>query len=926
MGLLLLSHPGNAQTVNLWGFEKVGDWNVQSPDSEYSNDAYNVALSTTYVSQGQRSLKLVIDRTRKKDLAQVKWNLSMKPANLSGYQELVVDIYSEMYLFLRAGLHDKKWAHYEKGPMITIRKGWNRDVHINLADYKPSMLTDVYQLTFEFSGYNQSGGVYLDHLRGVKIDPLTVKNREADAGNPGHRKGNLARLAKATASTVESGDWKADYVLDGDTTTRWSSIYSDDNWIQLDFQHPTTFNQIVIQWQTAFGEDYDLLVSNDAKQWKKIYAMRQGRGGSETIITERQTARYLKLQGITRGTPWGYSIIEMEVYDTPGLKPMFNRSKEAKFRLKPVLNYHPQEFRVNSGNEPPVIKQVTVASSTVACYDKQEFTLEMTGSWTNPYDPEQIDLMATLMSPSGKTIRVPGFYYWPFTRQQTENHEQLTPGDKPQWKVRFTPTEPGAWKYSMQAVSKFGEAKSSEGTFTVIPGTRKGFVQLSRKNPDYFEYQNGELYFPIGLNMCWYPSLDINEQTYAYDRWLEKLSTNGGNYIRLWMFPIGFCPEWRDTGLGDYDLRQPNLWRLDHVFEKCSQENIQVMLSLLNHGQFSSVVNPEWASNPYNKKNGGMLSKPSEFITHPLSRKYFLQRLRYLAARYGYSTNLLCYEYFNEIDWVDGMSGPELVPWMQACKSTIQKYDPNPRLFTNSARFMGNEFIFDSTAVDFTQVHKYHDRNWAPAIKGFIPTMKKDYSRPVMLGEFGLELPDIGEDPEGVHLRTGNWASVMSGACGGAMVWWWESYVEPMNLFPAYKGISKFLQGETLNRESMRPTNAFKVSKAELEIYAMKDDRRALGWIKRDDYSIAGALRYRVNNQPYPPTEDASLTMDGIHQIINIEWWDTETGSIIKTDSISPGAAQTQVKIPVFTKDIAFKMQWDSKENSLLERNDHVAK
>jgi hypothetical protein len=73
--------------------------------------------------------------------------------------------------------------------------------------------------------------------------------------------------------------------------------------------------------------------------------------------------------------------------------------------------------------------------------------------------------------------------------------------------------------------------------------------------------------------------------------------------------------------------------------------------------------------------------------------------------------------------------------------------------------------------------------------------------KPVVIGEFGAGTGGEGNtyDPTGVHLHNAIWASVMCGAAGAANIWWWDSYVDPNNLYHHYGSLSKFLDGIELS-------------------------------------------------------------------------------------------------------------------------------
>jgi hypothetical protein len=112
---------------------------------------------------------------------------------------------------------------------------------------------------------------------------------------------------------VESAALTADKAVDGNTATRWSSLFSDLQWLQIDLGNIYTINQVMLKWETAYGKDYQIQVSNDGSTWTTIYTKTNGTGGTETLAVNG-TGRYVRMYGTARGTSWGYSLWEMEVY------------------------------------------------------------------------------------------------------------------------------------------------------------------------------------------------------------------------------------------------------------------------------------------------------------------------------------------------------------------------------------------------------------------------------------------------------------------------------------------------------------------------------------------------------------------------------------------------------------------------------------
>lgn len=105
-----------------------------------------------------------------------------------------------------------------------------------------------------------------------------------------------------------------EYINDGKKSWeyRWSSEFSDPQWIQIDLEAMFDIDAIVIRWESA-AKEYDVLVSDDEVNWTKVHS--GSANPCDIEVLELQTkGRFLKIFGKQRATPYGYSIIELEVY------------------------------------------------------------------------------------------------------------------------------------------------------------------------------------------------------------------------------------------------------------------------------------------------------------------------------------------------------------------------------------------------------------------------------------------------------------------------------------------------------------------------------------------------------------------------------------------------------------------------------------
>lgn len=162
-------------------------------------------------------------------------------------------------------------------------------------------IRDVSKIEFVFSTDqpdNGTGEAFIDGLTLTALPPSTL------VLDP--------QKVTVTASANENDIHKPSLALDNNMGTRWSSPYDDPQWIQFDFGEVREIAGLIIHWEAAFGSAYDVLVSPDNKIWKPVYSMEQGDGGSDYILFRKQKARAVKIYGRTRGTAWGYSILEIK--------------------------------------------------------------------------------------------------------------------------------------------------------------------------------------------------------------------------------------------------------------------------------------------------------------------------------------------------------------------------------------------------------------------------------------------------------------------------------------------------------------------------------------------------------------------------------------------------------------------------------------
>ncbi len=124
----------------------------------------------------------------------------------------------------------------------------------------------------------------------------------------------LGKAVSASSNLARDGATSPAAVVDGDPSTRWSSEFSDPQWIAIDLGQPTRISRVELHWEAAYAQAYAIEVSTDGKNWQKVFSTEQGKGGIETARFASVEARYVRLMGTRRATQFGYSLWEFRVF------------------------------------------------------------------------------------------------------------------------------------------------------------------------------------------------------------------------------------------------------------------------------------------------------------------------------------------------------------------------------------------------------------------------------------------------------------------------------------------------------------------------------------------------------------------------------------------------------------------------------------
>ncbi|MFZ0826265.1 MAG: DUF5060 domain-containing protein [Verrucomicrobiia bacterium] len=415
-------------------------------------------------------------------------------------------------------------------------------------------------------------------------------------------------------------------------------------------------------------------------------------------------------------------------------------------------------------------------------YPKIEASFNITSLATDPFDYTATDVRVQMLRPDNSTVLLPAFFDGGTT-----------------WRVRYTPTIPGA--YSIQGVTLNGApisvANLQPASWTVAgTPTDAGFIRVDPSNPRRFVTANGKRFFPRGENVAW----DSGGHNVTNIFW--KMGAAHENWSRVWMNHWdGKNLDWPAYGptlpTGQLNLAVAQKW--DAIVAAAEQAGVHFQMTLQHHGQYSSTVDSNWGQNPYNTTNtvgstNGFLTDPVQFFTNATAKALTKRKLRYAVARWGYSTSIMAWELFNEVQFTDaGQTGQWglIQSWHNEMALFLRSQDPYQHLITTSSDL--TQPIWDQ--CDYYTHHDYPN----DVITGLRDATDITALQPVK-PSFGAECATNGVPLYGVNAPL--WAGLMNGQSGAEQPWWWDS-MDGENDYIYFRAVSDFISRSGLGDQNV---------------------------------------------------------------------------------------------------------------------------
>ncbi len=476
--------------------------------------------------------------------------------------------------------------------------------------------------------------------------------------------------------------------------------------------------------------------------------------------------------------------------------------------------------------------------SVLPLYGRFEIGLPVSGNFNNAADPAQVKVEVTFSGPNNARFVVPAFWMQPqqgICSNPDCSVESIQPVGEAGWRVRFTPTRVGNWSYRAEIKDKDGTRNLLSGQFKVVESTRPGFIRVG-DDKRYFQYDNGNTYFAMGMNLGW--SWAGAQNTQGYLEWLTRLARNGINFARLYVDVPWFIGLNWHAPVTDVTGLQADAWRLDTILEAAEQKGIALQLVLVWFQGWTTYqgvpvtvpatlrrpdTSADWFANPHNVQRGGPFATATQFFVSPDGQQIFKNRLRYIVSRWGAYTSLFAWELIDQLDRLGSANADSFTNWLSTMTAYLHEVDPFRHPVTAGVRDMARATQLESAGLDFRQVRYYQRRPSEAApdqVQGLLaltsPLIAQG-DRPTLIGEFSLNpwFEPQADDPTGVHVRSTLWAAALSGVAGTGAPMWWDSYLLPNNFEKMYAPLSAFVRG--MPWTSLHPIDVSDVSLSSAE-------------------------------------------------------------------------------------------------------------
>lgn len=394
-------------------------------------------------------------------------------------------------------------------------------------------------------------------------------------------------------------------------------------------------------------------------------------------------------------------------------------------------------------------------TETMAYRSVGEWTLHSGRAYKEPFADVAVDVAFT--APSGRVVTMPAFYDGAGT-----------------WRVRFSPGEVGAWRYTVTARPGDPELDGAGGAFNVAGAETPGFIKATPDVGWGFTTEAGEPVFLMGdttynLFGAAHCGLDV-------EGFLRRRASQGFNLFRVRCQVSPYHPP---EAYSDWQTRRTWPWGGSEQSPRFDRFNLdyfrtvdRVVRAAAELGVGFEMIMEAWGFEyPFNDRG--------VFVT-----EWEQLWLRYLAARYDAFRSVVVWTLMNEYEFYpdgDWRYNPLADRWAMRTARWLKSIAPHghPVAVHNGPRVppFAERFVADPGAIDAVMYQTWGatgpDDGWlAAGIEDEIRTSFAGWTSSGLFSEWGYERnPALPQTFPGFthtdaeHNRRGAWRGAFCGLC-----------------------------------------------------------------------------------------------------------------------------------------------------------------
>ena len=551
--------------------------------------------------------------------------------------------------------------------------------------------------------------------------------------------------------------------------------------------------------------------------------------------------------------------------------------------------------------DPPEINRARPNSNEIGLYEKFELRIDMNATYTNPFDPDELDLSAEFTAPSGKKWNIWGFY-------NPNGWSSL-------WMVRFSPNETGTWRYVVKVTDTEGTVQTGSASFTAVPSENHGYLTIA-PNKRYLKHSDGTSFYGVGM---WYnDSYESFNNGRVTEQGLDELERRGANFISFFPTPL----ETMGSGLGRYD--ENRCGRMDQLFEWCEKRDMYISWNIWFHSYISEAVwgggNARFRHNPYKR-----ITSADNFFSSEEAWEYQEKLYRYMIARWGYSRHLFLWFIVDEINGTEGWlnNDPSVAEaWCRKVHDYFKEHDPWGRPTTGTQSGGINQYwpegykIFDIAAREIYEAQGHpipKSGKLDPMGESAIQDSYKNYAlwvrqlwdlfgKPVINGECGYDHTYYEPGMPGYLAMYHNaiWVALANGACATPFWWSYGNFINDGVVTNQMLYFRQFVSDVDFADLDLQPAE---ITAGLCDAYAMKSNKIIFGWVVNPRTSVA----------------NETFTLTGIpNGTYEVRLYRTWRGRYLDAETVTCSGGKLSVTIPELNttrghayhigNDVAFKI------------------